>query len=122
MNRRSFGLLVRLLAVLAAIYALFTLRSQLPDEKAPSGPIPVKVVSGKPAPCGSIIVRPVSITDNTGPKAPAQENPAIAKAMLVVGKPVIVRDPAECERLEKLHDSVFTTEKGSIRIQFKASD
>jgi hypothetical protein len=36
-----------------------------------------------------------------------------------MGKPVIVRDPAECERLAKLHDSVFSVEGGSIRIEFK---
>jgi hypothetical protein len=118
MNRRSFGLLVRLIAVLAAIYALFTLRSDLSEEKRPGGPIPVTVVSGKQT-CGSIIVRPVSIMDHTGPKAPVQENPALAKAILAMGKPVSVRDPAECERLEKLHDSVFTIEKASIRIEFK---
>jgi hypothetical protein len=119
MNRRSFGLLVRLIAVLAAIYAFFTLRSHLPEEKPPRGPIPVTVVSGKQTSCGSIIVRPVSITDHAGPKAPTQQNPTLAKAILTTGKRVIVQDPAECERLEQLHDSVFSVEKGSIRIEFK---
>jgi hypothetical protein len=119
MNRRSFGLLVRLIAVLAAIYAFFTLRSQLPEEKPARGPIPVRVVSERQAKCGSLIVRPVSITDHTGPKAPVEENPALREALLAMGKPVIVRDPAECERLAKLHDSVFSVEGGSIRIEFK---
>jgi hypothetical protein len=119
MNRRSLGLLVRLIAVLAAIYAFFTLRSNLPEEKRHEGPIPVSVVSGKQSLCGTIIVRPVSIADHTGPKAPAQQNPALAKAIQTMGKPVTVRDPKECERLERLHDSVFSIEGGSIRIEFK---
>ena len=120
MNRRSFGLLIRFIAVLAAIYALLIFRSQLPDDKKPaSGPIPVKVVSERKTHCGSITVRSVTLTDLNGPKAPVAENPAIVEAIRVTGKPVIVRDPAECERLAKLHDSVFSTEKGSIRIHFE---
>ena len=119
MNRRSFGLLVRFIAVLAAIYALMVLRSQLQEDKPAQGPIPVTVVSGKKTPCGSIIVRPVTLTDLNGPKAPVEENPAIARAIRATGKQVAVHDPAECERLAKLHDSVFSTEKGSIRIEFK---
>ncbi|MCI0417304.1 hypothetical protein L0222_31440 [bacterium] len=119
MNRRSFGLLVRLIAVLAAIYALFTLRSQFPEEKPLSGPIPVTVVSDKQTPCGCIIVRPVVITDHASPKAPVEQNPTLKEAILDMGKPVTVRDLAQCERLAKLHDSVFSIEKGSIRIHFE---
>ncbi len=119
MNRRSFGLLVRFIAVLAAIYALLVLRSQLPEDKPASGPIPVTVVSGKKTPCGSITVRPVTLTDLNGPKAPIEKNPAIAKAISATGKPVTVNDPTECERLAKLHDSVFSTDNGSIRIEWK---
>ena len=120
MNRRSFGLLIRFIAVLAAIYALLIFRSHLPRDKPAQGPIPVRVVSETKTDCGSITVRPVTLTDLNGPKAPIEENPAIAKAIQAAGEPVPVRNPAECERLAKLHDSVFSTEKGSIRIQFEA--
>ncbi len=115
MNRRTFGLAVRLLAVVAAIYAFFSLRSQVANQRSSREVIPVKVVTQSV--CGWLTATKSS--SNTKEPAPIEQNPRLQEAMDRPGERVAVRNQAECDGLMKLNGSISSSSKGSFTIEFK---
>jgi hypothetical protein len=111
MNRRSFGLIVRLLAVGAAIYAFYSLKHfQQPANGPKTGPIPVTVVPADRETCGWITAEKVSqISSDISP------DPMIAEAIASPGKEIAVKSKKECDGLSSLNGKVF----GNYKIHFR---
>src|SRR6188474_2038350 len=98
MNRRSFGLIVRLLAVGAAIYAFYSFRHiQNPSTATPrTGPIKVKVIPAEML-CGHLIAEKTSTLSTS-----ISNDPLVAQAIDSPGKEIEVRGNKDCERMVQL--------------------
>ena len=116
MTRKTLGLAVRLLAVLAAIYTFFSLRSQLAEQQKPrdDGTIRVQVVHPT---CGWLSVQKSA----ESPKQRAEEpDEMIRKAIANPGTRIEMRNKLDCERISRMNGSTVTTPSGSYRIQFES--
>ena len=115
-SRRTFAIVVRVLAVLAAIYTFFTFRSQMEEQRPPrGGAIPAKVISRETA-CGWLTVRESS-TDSAE-QIDLDQSRSLLEAIQNPGQRIAVRNPEECGRLIKLNGSIISTEKGQFKIHF----
>src|SRR6476659_9570711 len=111
MNRRSFGLIVRLLAVGVAIYAFYTLKHlQQPTTNPNTGPIPVTVVPANRAICGWIMAEKVSQLSSD-----ISADQMVAEAIASPGKEIEVKSKKECDGLSSLNGKVF----GNYKIHFR---
>jgi hypothetical protein len=115
MTRRYLGIAVRVLAVAAAIYTFFTLRSQLGNEQ-PSGDGAIQVKVVPKAPCGKLMLE--KSTSAKGERV--DPSPAILQALEKSGEEVSVQSQAECDRLEKMNGTVISTDRGNYTIIFDA--
>ena len=115
MTRRTWGIAVRVLAVGAAIYTFFTLRSQMEQQKQMQpGAIQVKVVNQPP--CGTVVVRKVP---SGRPGVLVEITPMLTKALESPDSSVSVRDPVECAKLSTLHGSILQHNSTFLQIEFK---
>jgi hypothetical protein len=111
LNRRSFGLIVRLLAVAAAIYAFYTLKHfQQPANAPKTGPIPVTVVPADRETCGWIMAEKISQISSD-----ISADEMVAEALATPGKEIAVKSKKECDELSSLNGKVF----GNYKIHFR---
>jgi hypothetical protein len=114
MTRKTFALAVRLLAVLAAIYTFFSLRSQLSEQRRPDNrAIQVQVM--QPV-CGWLTATKAT-SDGSTPAGNLRE--VIRSALARPGERIAVSDTQVCEELASQGDFKIKTETGTFRIQFE---
>ena len=113
LNRGTIGLVVRLLAVVAAIYTFFSFRNQMATPPAPRGAIPVRVVG--PQTCGTLVAEK---TETPGEKTDLAHLPDILQAIEKPGQAIPVRDKQECDRYTQMSGVIVSSDSGSYRIKF----